>query len=124
MLLFQNADYSSFLEPIMLFPITLLNRLAALSLLTLSSALSTTFSASEIYHFDTDGNAIDSTSGKIDFLGGSYLWYGLNFGCGQAFCGIQSWSSPDLVSLFDPAYLLYTDILSGQLEIEWSSLQP
>ncbi|KAL9062784.1 MAG: hypothetical protein Q9157_008634 [Trypethelium eluteriae] len=67
-----------------------------------------TFNNSIKYNFDTDGNAIDSTSGKIDILGGTYVWYGLNFGCGEAFCGISSWSSPDLHNwksngfLFDP----------------------
>lgn len=81
----------------MIFTRKLIHHLATISLLTISSALSTSISSSTIYRFDTDGNAIDSTSGKIDYLGGSYLWYGLNFGCGKAFCGIQSWSSPDLV---------------------------
>ncbi|TGO06865.1 hypothetical protein BTUL_0431g00010 [Botrytis tulipae] len=58
--------------------------------------------------FSTDGDLIDSTSGKIDYFEGQFLWYGLNFGCGEAFCGIESWSSQDLVTwssnglLFDP----------------------
>ena len=47
--------------------------------LLLSTLVSTTPSASVTfnngikYKFDTDGNAIDSTSGKIDFLGGEYV---------------------------------------------------
>ncbi|KAA8567505.1 hypothetical protein EYC84_007981 [Monilinia fructicola] len=58
--------------------------------------------------FSTDGDLIDSTSGKIDYFEGQYLWYGLNFGCGKKFCGIESWSSTDLITwssnglLFDP----------------------
>ena len=43
---------------------------------TLASAtpsVSATFNNGIKYKFDTDGNAIDSTSGKIDFLGGEYV---------------------------------------------------
>ena len=68
--------------------------------------ITTTFKNSIKYQFDTDGNSIDSTSGKIDFLGGTYVWYGLNFGCGKAFCGISTWSSPDLVSWKSNGYIL------------------
>jgi hypothetical protein len=59
-------------------------------------SVSSTFSNSIQYKFDTNGNAIDSTSGKIDYLGGEYVWYGLSNGCGGVFCGILSWSSSDL----------------------------
>lgn len=71
-------------------------------------AVSTTFSNSDIYVFDTDGNALDSTSGKIHVINGLYVLYGISLGCGELFCGIQAWSSPDLKRwqsqgfLFDP----------------------
>lgn len=39
------------------------------------TSLSATFNNGIKYKFDTDGNAIDSTSGKIDFLGGQYVSY-------------------------------------------------
>jgi hypothetical protein len=73
------------------------------------ASVETTFSNAVQYHFDTNGNAIDLTSGKIDFLGGAYIWYGLPFGCGEAFCGITSYSSSNLHTwhfngfLFDPS---------------------
>lgn len=66
-----------------------------------------THSSSE-YQFDTDGNAIDLTSGNVEWLGGAYVWYGLTYGCGKVFCGVASYSSPDLTTwhyngyLFDP----------------------
>ncbi|KAK8904508.1 hypothetical protein ACHAPF_003278 [Botrytis cinerea] len=78
------------------------------SLLGAATCLNTTISNSYVNMFSTDGDLIDSTSGKIDYFEGQYLWYGLNFGCGEAFCGIESWSSQDLVTwssnglLFDP----------------------
>jgi hypothetical protein len=65
-------------------------------LLGAAHCITTTVSNSFKYQFDTDGNAIDSTSGKIDFFEGQYVWYGINFGCGEEFCGIESWSSDDL----------------------------
>jgi hypothetical protein len=43
-------------------------------------SVSATFSNAIQYQFDTDGNAIDLTSGRVDYLGGSYIWYGLTFG--------------------------------------------
>jgi hypothetical protein len=61
-----------------------------------TTPITTTFSNTNLYQFDTDGNAIDLTSAKIDFLGGAYLWYGLPKGCGTEFCGITSYSSIDL----------------------------
>jgi hypothetical protein len=72
------------------------------------TSVSSTFSITVKDQFDTDGNAIDLTSGKIDFLGGQFLWYGIPFGCGSLFCGITSYSSSDLQTwkfnglLFDP----------------------
>jgi hypothetical protein len=36
-------------------------------------SLSATFNNGIKYKFDTDGDAVDSTSGKIDFLGGEYV---------------------------------------------------
>ncbi|KAM3074913.1 hypothetical protein ACMFMG_008321 [Clarireedia jacksonii] len=66
------------------------------TLLGAAQCITTTVSNSFKYQFDTDGNAIDSTSGKIDFFEGQYVWYGINFGCGEEFCGIESWSSDDL----------------------------
>ncbi|ESZ93297.1 hypothetical protein SBOR_6335 [Sclerotinia borealis F-4128] len=78
------------------------------SLLGAATCLDTTISNSFVNQFSTDGHLIDSTSGKIDYFEGQYLWYGLNFGCGKAFCGIESWSSVDLITwssnglLFDP----------------------
>ncbi|KAE8448153.1 hypothetical protein EG329_009757 [Mollisiaceae sp. DMI_Dod_QoI] len=36
------------------------------------------------------------TSGKIDFLSGVYVWYGIPFGCGTAFCGVATYSSSNL----------------------------
>lgn len=44
----------------------------AVSLITAAASVSTTISNSQIYRFDTDGNAIDMTSDKIDFIGGAY----------------------------------------------------
>jgi hypothetical protein len=38
-----------------------------------ASSVSATFNNAIKYQFDTDGNAIDSTSGKIDFLNGEYV---------------------------------------------------
>lgn len=75
---------------------------------TAASSVSSTFSNAVLYQFDTDGNAIDLTSAKIDYLGGAYIWYGLPKACGEDFCGISSYSSSDLKSwkfnglLFDP----------------------
>ncbi|KAB8295722.1 hypothetical protein EYC80_008547 [Monilinia laxa] len=69
--------------------------------------------------FSTDGDLIDSTSGKIDYFGGQYLWYGLNFGCGKKFCGIESWSSTDLITwssnglLFDPTENVTATLCKG-----------
>lgn len=40
-----------------------------------ASLVSATFDNGIQYKFDTDGNAIDSTSGKIDFLNGEYVSY-------------------------------------------------
>lgn len=73
-----------------------------------AASVTTSFKNANQYQFDTNGNAIDLTSAKIDKLGDTYLWYGLPFGCGEAFCGITSYSSSDLLSwtfngfLFDP----------------------
>ncbi|KAH6681494.1 glycosyl hydrolase [Halenospora varia] len=73
-----------------------------------AASVTATFNNNVQYKFDTDGNAIDSTSGKIDFFNGAYVWYGLSFGCGEEFCGIKSWTSTDLQNwhangyLFDP----------------------
>lgn len=81
-----------------------LNRLTAVS----AADITATFTNGNHYIFDTDGNAIDSTSGKIDFFNGTYVWYGLSFACAEEFCGIVSYSSPDLLHwenngyLFDP----------------------
>lgn len=44
----------------------------ATSLVTAAASVSTTISNSQLYRFDTDGNAIDLTSDKIDYLGGAY----------------------------------------------------
>ncbi|KAH7418159.1 glycosyl hydrolase [Cadophora sp. MPI-SDFR-AT-0126] len=66
------------------------------SWISAAPSVSTTFSNAVQYQFDTDGNAIDLTSGKIDFLGGAYVWYGLHFGCGEEFCGVATYSSTDL----------------------------
>jgi len=43
-------------------------------------SVSATFSTAIQYQFDTDGNAIDLTSGRVDYLGSSYVWYALTFG--------------------------------------------
>ena len=81
---------------------------ACVSTVAAVASVQATFSNSIHYQFDTDGNSIDLTSAKIDFLGGTYIWYGLPFGCGEAFCGITSYSSSDLQTwhfngfLFDP----------------------
>jgi Glycosyl hydrolases family 43 len=81
----------------------------------------TTFSNAIHYQFDTDGNAIDLTSAKIDYLGGTYVWYGLPFGCGQAFCGVTSYSSSDLQTwhfngfLFDPNTTTIQDLCFAPL---------
>jgi hypothetical protein len=40
---------------------------------TFTKTIQTTFSNSNQYYFDTDGNLIDATNGKIDFLNGSYI---------------------------------------------------
>lgn len=40
---------------------------------TAAPSVSVTFNNDIKYKFDTDSNAIDSTSGKIDFLGGEYV---------------------------------------------------
>ncbi|KUJ20909.1 Arabinanase/levansucrase/invertase [Mollisia scopiformis] len=69
---------------------------SVISHVSAASQVSATFSNAVQYQFDTDGNAIDLTSGKIDFLGSAYVWYGLPFGCGTAFCGVATYSSPDL----------------------------
>jgi hypothetical protein len=99
---------------------------------TLAKTIYTTFSNSNQFQFDTDGNAIDSTNGKIDFLNGSYIWYGNSFSCGNgfcgtaggcsaAFCGIKSWSSPDLITwsyngyLFDPNTTAIQDLCGAAL---------
>ncbi|KAL5326988.1 hypothetical protein ACEPPN_004677 [Leptodophora sp. 'Broadleaf-Isolate-01'] len=66
------------------------------SWISAASSVSTTFSNSVQYQFDTNGNAIDLTSGKVDWLGGAYVWYGLPFGCGKDFCGVATYSSADL----------------------------
>lgn len=38
-----------------------------------ASSVAATFNNGIQFQFDTDGNAIDSTSGKIDFLNGEYV---------------------------------------------------
>jgi hypothetical protein len=71
----------------------------SLTLVASATTFKTTFKNSLPWQFDTDGNQIDSTSGKIDFFNGSYLWYGLPFGSVSTdvpFGGIESWSSNDL----------------------------
>jgi hypothetical protein len=78
------------------FSIRLLLLSGLISRVSTIAPVTTTFSNAIHYQFDTDGNAIDLTSAKIDHLGGTYVWYGLPFGCGQAFCGIPSYSSSDL----------------------------
>jgi len=96
----------SFCQFNMRFTSLLLNLL--ISQISATTSVSTTFNNAVQYKFDTDGNAIDLTSGKIDWLAGSYVWYGLSNGCGQFFCGITSYSSVDLQTwhfnglFFDP----------------------
>ncbi|PQE04343.1 glycoside hydrolase family 43 protein [Rutstroemia sp. NJR-2017a BBW] len=69
------------------------------SLLGAAQCITTKVSNSFKYQFDTD----------IDFFEGQYIWYGINFGCGEEFCGIESWSSDDLQTwssnglMIDPA---------------------
>ncbi|KAI6709233.1 hypothetical protein JHW43_008221 [Diplocarpon mali] len=92
-----------------------------LSVISAASSVSTTLVNSVQYKFDTDGNAIDLTSGKIDFLGSAYVWYGLTFGCGEAFCGVATYSSTDLNTwhynglLFDPSTTQIKALCGGQL---------
>lgn len=38
-----------------------------------AASVTATFNNNVQYKFDTDGNAIDSTSGKIDFFNGAYV---------------------------------------------------
>ncbi|KAK4056108.1 hypothetical protein OIO90_002839 [Microbotryomycetes sp. JL221] len=68
-----------------------------------------TLDGQQKYFFDTDGNAIDSTSGKVDYINGVYSWIGVISGtCGRSYCGIGSWTSQDLSQwqyqglLYDP----------------------
>jgi hypothetical protein len=94
---------------------------SAISRVSAVASVTTTFSNAAHYQFDTDGNAIDLTSAKIDFLGGAYIWYGLPFGCGEAFCGITSYSSSDLQTwhfngfLFDPNTAAIRSLCSAPL---------
>ncbi|RDW89646.1 hypothetical protein BP6252_01678 [Coleophoma cylindrospora] len=96
--------------------------LTFLRLTAVSAAdITATFTNGNNFIFDTDGNAIDSTSGKIDFLNGTYVWYGLSFACAKEFCGILSYSSPDLVHwenngfLFDPNTTEIANLCGGSL---------
>ncbi|KAL3425571.1 glycosyl hydrolase family 43 [Phlyctema vagabunda] len=88
---------------------------------TAGSEITTTLTNGNHYIFDTNGNAIDSTSGKIDFFNGTYVWYGLSFACGGDFCGILSYSSSDLATwthngwLFDPSTPEIEALCSGEL---------
>ena len=63
------------------------------------------------YKFDTDGNAIDLTSGKIEFFEGRYIWYGLAFSCGKVFCGVVSYESLDLQVRLNIPYTSYLTYL-------------
>jgi hypothetical protein len=45
--------------------------------------VTTTFSNAIHYQFDTDGNAIDLTSAKIDHLGGAYVWMDFHLAVGK-----------------------------------------
>ncbi|QSZ30458.1 hypothetical protein DSL72_000012 [Monilinia vaccinii-corymbosi] len=89
------------------------------SLLGVATCLDTTISNSFVNMFTSDGDHIDSTSGKMDYFEGQYHWYGLNFGCGKKFCGIESWSSVDLINwssnglLFDPTESEMAKICEG-----------
>jgi hypothetical protein len=103
------------------FSVPLLLLCGFISRVSTIAPVTTTFSNSIHYQFDTDGNAIDLTSAKIDHLGGTYVWYGLPFGCGQAFCGITSYSSSDLQTwhfngfLFDPNDTVIQTLCSAPL---------
>lgn len=53
--------------------------------------------------FDTQGNAVDAHEGQIALFGNTYYFYGTGYGCGfreyrdTAFCGVDVYSSTDLV---------------------------
>ncbi|KAK2630397.1 hypothetical protein QTJ16_001217 [Diplocarpon rosae] len=91
-----------------------------LPVISAAASASTTLDNGIQFKFDTDGNAIDLTSGKIDFLGSAYVWYGLTFGCGEEFCGVATYSSVDLNTwhynglLFDPNTTEIKALCSGQ----------
>lgn len=80
----------------------------AISQVLATASVTETFRNSEQWQLDTNGNQVDLTSAKIDFLAGTYVWYGLPKGCGDVWCGITSYSSTDLKTwhfngfMFDP----------------------
>lgn len=39
-------------------------------------SISRVFTPAERYFFDVNGDAIDVSNGKLDFVNGQYLWYG------------------------------------------------
>ncbi|KAJ5735306.1 uncharacterized protein N7483_000431 [Penicillium malachiteum] len=66
-----------------------------------NNSISRTFTPTERYFFDVNGDPIDTSNGKLNYVNGYYVWYGQKASCpgyNNGNCGIWSWTSPDLKS--------------------------
>lgn len=63
-----------------------------------TTAGSVTFGNNRRLLFDTDGNQIDAVGAKINEFGGRYYLYGNSVSQKDAFYGIKSYSSNDLLT--------------------------
>ncbi|KAG4435056.1 hypothetical protein IFR05_009462 [Cadophora sp. M221] len=75
-------------------------------------AVKVTFTNKHYFYFDVDGNAIDSTNGKVEWVRDQYFWIGEPDSCGAAICDKISYSSPDLINWFynGPLFNLTTNM--------------
>lgn len=63
-----------------------------------TAAAQVTFTNTRRLLFDTDGNQIDAVGAKINEFAGKYYLYGNSVSIKDAFYGIKSYSSVDLVN--------------------------
>ncbi|PVH81295.1 glycoside hydrolase family 43 protein [Cadophora sp. DSE1049] len=75
-------------------------------------AVKVTYTNKHYYHFDVDGNAIDSTNGKVEWVKDQYFWIAEPDSCGADVCDKISYSSPDLTNWYynGPLFNLTTNM--------------
>lgn len=84
-----------------------------------STASVVTFSNSQRFLFDVDGNQIDAYGSKVNLFDGRYYLYGNSFSTTGVAFGIKSYSSVDLVNwkyeglLYDPTVTNPCDAIGG-----------